>query len=541
MESDYIPELYINSTFEPPFSTANLEWRIMEYANQLERLVKHASKCRRPCYNLSSVQYKVLQRLKDDNTIIICLTDKNLGPAIMDRAEYIRRALDDHLLNTSVYTHLSATDAHDAMDDVEKELTNLFELYGNLLPEPEKIYLERFLQKGTYRMKQFYITIKVHKNNATRPIVSCCGSLPEGFSKWLDYKMKSLRDLVPTYLRDSYQVLKELKNIEALPPNAKLFTADAVSMYTNINTDHGIDIFSSWFSEFEDELPPNFPKTMFLKVLRIVMSGNIFQFDDLYFRQEDGTAMGTSCAVLYATLYYGYHERTTLIPCFKRSLIYLSRFIDDMLGIWCGTTEEFERFQQALPFKNLRWTTSGLQDSVAFLDLTVSIENGRIVTRTYEKPLNKFLYIPPASAHSPGVLKSTIFGNVRRYWYQNTNYDDYYDQVQKFLARLEARGHAHADLVPIFEEAFTTLANKSATRSTLTTVEPQDALFQHGEYHPRGVSRRDIRRIYKETLGNNSGFDHFVVAYSRPRNIPRDALIKSTLSDTECVRASSFL
>jgi hypothetical protein len=36
MESDYIPELYINNTFEPPFSTANLEWQIMEYANQLK-------------------------------------------------------------------------------------------------------------------------------------------------------------------------------------------------------------------------------------------------------------------------------------------------------------------------------------------------------------------------------------------------------------------------------------------------------------------------------------------------------------------------
>jgi hypothetical protein len=31
--------------------------------------------------------------------------------------------------------------------------------------------------------------------------------------------MKSLHDLVPTYLRDSYQVLKELKNIKVLPPN----------------------------------------------------------------------------------------------------------------------------------------------------------------------------------------------------------------------------------------------------------------------------------------------------------------------------------
>jgi hypothetical protein len=123
--------------------------------------------------------------------------------------------------------------------------------------------------------------------------------------------------------------------------------------------------------------------------------------------------MGTSSAVLYATLYFGYHEWTSIIPKFKAMLLYLRRFIDDMFGIWCGRTEEIERFKQALSFKNLCWTTSGLQDSVDYLDLNISIENGRIVTWTYEKSLNKFLYIPSTSAHPPGVLKSTIFGNVQ--------------------------------------------------------------------------------------------------------------------------------
>jgi hypothetical protein len=52
------------------------------------------------------------------------------------------------------------------------------------------------------------------------------------------------------------------------------------------------------------------------------MSENIFQFDDLFFRQEEGTAMGTSTAVLYATIYYGRHEKTTLIPRFSACFQY---------------------------------------------------------------------------------------------------------------------------------------------------------------------------------------------------------------------------
>lgn len=172
--------------------------------------------------------------------------------------------------------------------------------------------------------------------------------------------MKELRKLVPTDLRDSYQVVQELKDLGELPPGARLFTAVAVSMYTNINTTHAMQVFGKWFTEFNDEIPNEFPVEMFLKVLELVMSGNIFQFDDLFFLQEDGAAMGTSVAVLYACFYYGYHERKHLIPTFTRSLKYLRRFVDDKLGIWTGTDEQFEDFKKALPFGDLKWTVSNL-------------------------------------------------------------------------------------------------------------------------------------------------------------------------------------
>jgi len=39
---------------------------------------------------------------------------------------------------------------------------------------------------------------------------------------------------VPTFLRDSNHAITRLKQLGELPANARLFTADAVSMYTNI-------------------------------------------------------------------------------------------------------------------------------------------------------------------------------------------------------------------------------------------------------------------------------------------------------------------
>jgi len=51
----------------------------------------------------------------------------------------------------------------------------------------------------------------------------------------------------------------------------------------------------------------------------------------------------------------------------------------------------------------------GLQKTVNFLDLTITINsNGLLTTKTYQKPTNLHLYLPPTSAHPPGVLKRII-------------------------------------------------------------------------------------------------------------------------------------
>lgn len=542
-ESDYIPGLYIPSPWNPGRADVNIEFRLMTFADRIRALTLSASKRRRSKFNLTVQQYRILKQIRQDKRFIVVLTDKNLGPAIMERADYIERALKDHLLNTKVYSRLSHDDACKAIKACNKEVEELIDSYGSQLSKAEQTYFERLFQQK-HRISQFYISLKVHKTPmATRPIVSTCGSLLEGVSKWLDYQMKDITPLVPTTLRDSYHLLEELKNLERLPPNARLFTCDAVSMYTNINTKHAVTTFKKWIEEHSDELPPTFPKVLFLKLLELVMSENIFQFDDTFYRQEDGAAMGTSCAVQYAGLYYGYHERTELIPRFGKCLKIFKRFVDDMFGIFTGTLAEWNAFKAKLKYGNLRWTSSGLRRSVEFLDLTLEIVDGKVVTRTYEKPMNLFLYIPPQSAHSPGVLKSTIFGNVRRYWQQNSEREDYCAAVQRFMWRLEARGHARENLIPIFKEAFHKISesqDSASTRSSSNAASPLNTLFFHGEYHPRGISRRDVRKAYSDILEGHCGFDRLVVAYSKPQNL-RGALMRTKLSEPDGFRASDFI
>ena len=146
---------------------------------------------------------------------------------------------------------------------------------------------------------------------------------------------------MPTYVyvKDSQQVLDEVKTLN-LPPNAQLFTCDANAMYNNIDTDHAITVITWWLNDLNNtqQLPNGFPLEAVIDAMTVIMRNNIFEFGDCYFLQLIGTAMGTSAAVMWATLYYAYHEVHTLIPRHGQHLFYFKRFIDDMFGVWIGNS-----------------------------------------------------------------------------------------------------------------------------------------------------------------------------------------------------------
>jgi hypothetical protein len=162
-------------------------------------------------------------------------------------------------------------------------------------------------------------------------------SIPDIFSKWVDFWLKKIvRDILPTYIRDAKDLQKELKKSfpNGLPPNAKLFSVDAVGIYANIDTPHGIEVLTRWLTDHRDELPRSTPSDILIAALNEIMSNNIIQFGDTYWRQLRGCAMGTSAAVNYAYLYVGLLEVRRLLPRYKESLLFFRRFIDDGIGVW---------------------------------------------------------------------------------------------------------------------------------------------------------------------------------------------------------------
>ena len=148
-------------------------------------------------------------------------------------------------------------------------------------------------------------------------------------SKWLDYWLQKVKRHVPTHVKDSQQVLDELASL-VLPPNTKIFVTDADAMYNNnnIDTDHALHVITWWLTNLNSRglLPSDFHLEAVREAMELVLRNNIFEYGDLCFIQLLGTAMGTSAAVMWATLYYAYHEVHTILPKYGDCLLYFKCF-----------------------------------------------------------------------------------------------------------------------------------------------------------------------------------------------------------------------
>ena len=352
-------------------------------------------------------------------------------------------------------------------------------------------------QDGDSLISKFYMLAKVHKNPwKTRPVVATCGTIWHGISRWADYYLKKFIPFIPSYTKDCFQVKKELEELGTLPPGTFLATMDATAMYTNICTDHGLKVLEQIMKMLAHNLSADFPLDLVMHAMTLIMRFNVFEAGDTFHHQISGTAMGTPSAVTYATLYYGCHEITKLLVKYMRHLVYYKRYIDDKCILWNNyeVPDAWDNFVKDVnDFGLLKWKVERKGREVNFLDLTITInDSGRIETRTYQKPMNLYLYIPAASAHPLGVGKAMVYGSLRRYYLQNTHRKDYLKQIKLLFVRMKARGWSPELLKELMVKAAASLELPKPT-SMITELEDDnnnDRLFIHMKYHTRGINSK---------------------------------------------------
>jgi hypothetical protein len=202
--------------------------------------------------------------------------------------------------------------------------------------------------------------------------------------------------------------------------------------------------------------------------------------------------MGTPAACTYATISFGQYENQYLLPTFQPHLLYYKRYIDDIFGIWLPPPTQkqtiWESFKQDLNhWGTLSWVIENPSSETTFLDLNIKIIDSKIVTATFQKPLNLYLYLPPNSAHPPSCFKGLITGELKRYWLQNSP-ETFQEILTKFIDRRVQRGQNLSSLSPILLQAAANLDRKHI----IPAAQPSDTLYLHWPFHPNGLTTQDI-------------------------------------------------
>ena len=98
-------------------------------------------------------------------------------------------------------------------------------------------------------------------------------------------------------------------------------------------------------------------------------------------------------------------------------LIFWKRFIDDVLGLFKGNEQEFEEFESwlnSIMRGVVKFKSNFSSEKVEFLDLIISIENGKLKTNLFVKPSNLQIYLDFMSNHPEHCKVGLVYGQALR-------------------------------------------------------------------------------------------------------------------------------
>ena len=289
--------------------------------------------------NLTRQERQALNQLINNPTLIINKADKGSTIVVQDRSEYIADAMD-HLNDQTTYKPLKENTTHKLKELINHKLESL--LKNGFLLKPWYQFCKPPIK---HRTSKLYFLKKIHKNPmGIRPIVSSCDSITEKISQFVDKWLQPYVKNLPSYVKDTTEFINQIEATK-LPTHCKLASIDVSSLYTNIPHEEGIQSALYFLKNNPDRYKyPEQPNPEILgELINLVLKHNVFEFDEKFYLQIQGTAMGTKMAPAYANLFMGRLE-TKLINKAPNLIHTWKRFIDDIFIIWTGSTEEFKEF-----------------------------------------------------------------------------------------------------------------------------------------------------------------------------------------------------
>ena len=277
---------------------------------------------------------------------------------------------------------------------------------------------------------------------------------------------------LPTFLQDTKHTLEIIEEMndkidagELSLEGVAVVSLDIVSMYNNMSEDLGTEACKEYL---ESRICPEAGKESFvstsalLAALELCLHNNVFSFNKKNYTQIRGVGTGVKLAPTYACLGLGKYEKMMFNsdqPLLENILLW-KRFIDDIFMLFRGSKEECEQlviWLNSLIPGVIEFKFEFSYKKIEFLDLEISIEEGRLKTNLFIKPSNKQLYLEFNSNHPSHCREGIPYSQALRVVERCTTPEDQDTQLVNLKEKLLARKYPEK----IIEEKFTSAKKKN--------------------------------------------------------------------------------
>ncbi|CAJ0955511.1 unnamed protein product, partial [Ranitomeya imitator] len=383
-------DLRTHSSFQPPHIYHPVETYIELVKNDVKKVLESIERGNHHVrHNLSVEEKRALSTLKDNKQIIIKPADKG-G---FNYRDYYMQEIRAQLGDLDTYQPIGSNPTF----EISREIKDLVTHYATTGTIDTK--LGEFLVKQHPVTPVFYTLPKIHKHPLRppgRPIVASTESLLSPLAITLENFLSPLVPRIRSYLKDTTDFITSLKNVGRLPTNCLLVSMDVNSLYTSIRHQDGIESVMSFLSSHTNF---SIQQQKFCKdFLTLVLTRNFFIFEDQFFIQRKGTAMGSNMAPPYANIFMDHFELT-----------YVYTHPNDIFLIWTGDIETLCDFHRDLnsSLPGLTFSLSHDPVSMNFLDTRVIInEHREVETDLFVKSTDRNSLLKYDSCHPHHIKRA---------------------------------------------------------------------------------------------------------------------------------------
>jgi hypothetical protein len=297
----------------------------------------------------------------------------------------------------------------------------------------QKQYEQLTIKLEESELSHLYYLPKSHKiNTPLRPIIAGLKHPTIKISKFLDNLLRPLFDQMAKEdtVSCAFELLKKFYQWSEIhmKKDTLLCTLDVSDLYTMIPQTEGVLSLKKMMDHLKLKQiggGGGVKTEAVIKLSRFVVQNNYFSFNNQFYHQVRGGAMGSPLTLTIANCYMFFFERTIVNQIRNSGGLYV-RYIDDIF-IAINWPQRHLIKQIDLWNKidiNIKLNPQ-IGNKINFLDLYMENIDGKLFTNVYHKPSHEPYYLPYNSVHPIHIKKNIIFTMLLRAIQYCSTFDTY--------------------------------------------------------------------------------------------------------------------